>query len=169
MSIIGIDPGVTGAIAILRGAETEIHDMPVLDVKGGHDFNRLEIVHLLSGAGAEHVYIERVQPMGGPKFKGRNGAKQTFQLGCALETLRTACAALRLPYTLVSPQVWKRKFGLLQQTKDASRAAALRLFPEQAERLNRKKDHNRAEALLIAAYGREMQAASEGKAGATKL
>lgn len=53
MSIIGIDPGVTGAIAILRGAETEIHDMPVLDVKGGHDFDRLGIVHLLSGAGAE--------------------------------------------------------------------------------------------------------------------
>ena len=93
------------------------------------------------------MFIENVHARPG------QGVTGMFSLGVSLGSVLGVIAALRLPYTLINPGQWKRRAGLTGKPKDASRARALQLHPELAERLSRKKDHGRAEAVLIARFG----------------
>ncbi len=93
----------------------------------------------------------------------RDGCRQAFGIGSAFATVKTVAALCHLPIHLVTPSVWKRHHGILAvaDPKESGRALAIRLFPASAEQFARKKDHNRADAALIAAYGADTIAKGE--------
>jgi len=142
--IVGIDPGITGAIAVLEGGVlTRIADMPVY---GGRVAGN-EFADLLLGADPHHVIIEDTHPM--PK----NGSIASFKLGLNTGICCGVTQALGLPLLRIRPIVWKRRNGLIAQPKDAARGLAQELWPDMAHYFRRVKDQGRADAALIARYG----------------
>ena len=141
--ICGIDPGKTGAIALLyaQPAYLEVHDMPIL----GKDINGPALSNIFTEFKADHVFIESINSFG-------MGRQSAFNFGKGLGVLLGILASQNIPYTTIAPTKWKKSFGLTRD-KDASRAAATRLFPANANLFERKKDDGRAEATLIALYG----------------
>lgn len=152
--IIGIDPGLTGAIALMDGEICRgVWDMPVSAKtygKGRQVNGRLladlldEIADPLS---RPSVLIEQVGSMPG------QGVASMFSFGHSAGLCEGVCAALGLRYGYVLPQAWKRLYRLTGREKDAARTEAIRLYPEIAHELARKKDIGRADAVLIAGYG----------------
>lgn len=158
----GIDPGKGGGLAEMRRSETAqfrtitFHDCPLykdgdkerIDVAGTVDL--LREVESVDGF-IEMVTVENLHAM--PK----NGSVANFSSGYSLGIWVTALTALGIPYQLVSPVAWKRALMAGEaREKDASRVVAGRMFPEIRSELSRVKDHNRADALLIAEYGRRL-------------
>ena len=142
MRILGIDPGMTGAIALLDDEEgnTNVIDMP--DTPDG-------IYTALSLTGkVDWLYIEHQQAF------PRQGAVSTGKLLQHYGTLIGIATAMGIPYSTLRPAAWKKQLGLTKQDKDASRLMAIGMFPDLADQMSRKKDHGRAEALLIAHAGR---------------
>lgn len=177
MIIVGIDPGVTGALALItdKGYQT-VADLPVmvrtsLRVKGKNGQMRTKETHQVNAAAlAEilrewtaghdknevHVFIEKCQAMPG-KIKGSDKAQSssgTFSLGLSAGIIEGVVAACGLPHTLTHPATWKAKLQLNHKEKSQMRARAIQLFP--TADLHRVKDHNRAEALLLAHYGHQI-------------
>lgn len=147
---LAIDPGLTGAIALIRQDRTcsAVWDMPVA---GG----QVDAVALASDlrpyVGAVHgVAIERVYVM------PRDGGKSAFGFGRSVGALFGVCGALGLAYREVAPQVWKRHHGLLRADKDDSRRLALQRWPDWGDMLRLKKHCGRAEAMLIGDYAVEV-------------
>lgn len=146
---IGIDPGLSGAVAILTPQGAEVHDTPT---------TRLRRQEYLVGAMAEllrpyaglpaHAVLEQVSTRPG------ESAQSGLCTGRGGGLWEAILATLRIPYELVPPAVWKRHFGLLKCDKDASRLRAQCLFPALVPELSRKRDDGRAEALLLADYCR---------------
>ena len=157
MLTIGCDPGAKGAIAVVEdGRLLGVIDMPADEVKvGGKLRSRVnaalltERLTLLSG-GRAHVYIENVnaRPM--------EGAAGAFAFGKACGVLEGVCAALGLPYTLITPAEWKRAMRC-PADKGAARKRACELFPASAAMFARVRDSDRAEACMIALYGEQLQ------------
>jgi len=163
--IIGIDPGVSGAIAILDDAVT-VHPMPTIAVPGRgkarrSEFDEPSIVALFEEASrnglVRHAFIERAYPM--PK----QGSVSGFNFGCGWGILRGILAAFRIPYTIVSARTWQKVMitgipaGDRKSAKLASVLRAKQLFSSVSLRrteASRKDDDGMAEALLIAEYGR---------------
>jgi hypothetical protein len=157
---IGIDPGVSGAIAaILEDGSVRFFDMPVCKVKSGkgakseYDASALASILQLHGMYCRtHATIERQQSMPG------QGVASTFKTGFGFGLLVGALAGLKLPYTVVSAVTWKRRMmDGMGKEKGASILRAKQLFPQAASELHLKKHHGRADALLIAAYGRHLE------------
>ena len=153
MRLVGIDPGVTGALAFidtLDAVHTYVEDMPrdADGVDGGLVYRLLEMYE------PAEVYLEKTQAIPG------KGTRAAFMQGDTNGSLRTAVHVLRVPLIWVQPAQWQRQFSLYgggftdRERKDRSRARAQELFPRLADRLGLVKHHNRAEALLIAEYGR---------------
>jgi hypothetical protein len=151
---LGIDPGLSGAVAVLDddGALVCVHDTPILTLKVArgirHEYDVPGLVSLLApyrGSQA-HVILEKSQPMPG------QGTRSMFTIGYGYGLWLGILGALRIPYTPVRPAVWKKAFSP-GTDKEASRHRAMQLFP--SADLRRKKDHGRAEALLLAWYGWE--------------
>lgn len=155
--IIGIDPGITGAISVIWEDGYAVHDLPTMaNGKGGakvkSKIDGAGLAELLGELGfafsietAPEVYLERVSAMPG------QGVSSMFSMGDTFGCIRGVCAALGYRVHIITPQEWKKHFGL-GKDKEVVRAKAIELFPEAS--LARNKDHNRAEALLIAEYGR---------------
>lgn len=142
MIILGIDPGVSGALAFYR-SETgtlHVHDTPTVDKELDAD----TFAAIISDHRPDHAVIERVGAM--PK----QGVSSTFKFGASYGMARGIVAALGVPHTLVAPTVWKRHFAL-DSDGEKSRALALRTWPGCGS-FARKKDHNRAEAALLALW-----------------
>ena len=154
MRVIGIDPGISGAIAAYDGSNVYVEDVPTLSIKktkGKGEKNVINMAGLADlfnfmFAGADHAYIERVGAMPG------QGVTSMFNFGKAAGTLEMGLAMMQVPYTVISPVEWKAKMGL-NNDGEKSRMRALQLFPRQAAYFQRKMDHNRAEAGLLAWYG----------------
>ncbi len=146
MTYLGIDPGISGGIAFLfPDGNLFVYDIPTVDGEVCVD----TVVGILKTHGKiEMAAIERAQAM--PK----QGVSSTFKYGVAYGMLRSAVTICRIPYRLVSPRVWKKRFGL-DSNKELSRAMAIRLWPG-CGLFSRKMDHGRAEAALIARYGAEV-------------
>jgi crossover junction endodeoxyribonuclease RuvC len=152
MYVIGIDPGLAGAIAVLtaEGTLEALADTPTLVLKVSRGTRMTYDVPGMAAllapyAGQQcHVYIEGSQPMPG------QGTRSTFTTGYGYGLWIGLLASLALPYTSVRPAVWKKAFSL-GKDKEASRLRAMQLYP--GADLRRKKDHGRAEALLLASYG----------------
>ena len=152
MSSVGVDPGNTGAIALLSGADIDIWDMPVMKTKDGKntlDLYRLAaMIRLINKISLQgDVYIEKVHSM------PSQGVSSTFKFGYSYGAVCGQVTSTFGRFIDVTPQKWKKHFNLIGEDKDASRLLALELFPKAANKLKRKKDHGRADALLIAKYG----------------
>ncbi|GBG59270.1 hypothetical protein CBR_g32285 [Chara braunii] len=168
--VLGIDPDVGGAIAVLRTEgqviNVEVLDMPFVQVKVGtrlrrrHDVAALvQLVSAISFPKGSLAFIEKSSPF--PK-DGKQGWFSTgFGYGAWLGVLHSAgCTVMPVP-----PRAWKKSMGILGRdfTKDDSRALAAELFPSIALQVKRKKDHGRAEALLIAAFGQSLCKGDKGE------
>jgi crossover junction endodeoxyribonuclease RuvC len=163
--ILGIDPGLTGALAFrYSDGGFAIHDMPVSarTVGKGNQVNEDALADLLYDYANEEGFpdpitlacIEQVNAM--PPFKGKErstGTASMFAFGMGFGVVRGVVAALGIRREYVPPQTWKKHFGLAGKDKDAARTKAMELFPKLTSQLSRKKDIDRADAVLIAEYG----------------
>ena len=151
--IIGIDPGLTGAVAMMTDEYVYLYDTPVEQVKKGKtiksEYLPSGMAALLRGIEIDHCYLEKVGPMPG------QGVTSMFGFGKGYGLWIGILAALNIPYTLVTPQAWKKSVMQGVSDKDAARGRAMQLYPRVEHSLSRKKDIGRADALLIAHYGKE--------------
>lgn len=160
MIFIGIDPGQTGAVAMICNGDVSTWDTPTTITKKGKK-NRTEylpaqmsgILSDMTGSPEVHAFIEKVHSMPG------QGVASSFNFGTGFGLWLGILAGLQVPYTLVTPQAWKKALMQGMADKDAARIRAQELFPCAAGMLSRKKDIGRADALLIAEHGRRMLAA----------
>ena len=156
MRIIGIDPGLSGAIAILDGLKIfDMFDMPVMSEgkKNKNQLNSAQLVsiirqHILQGDNT-FVIVEQVSAMPG------QGVTSMFNFGQTFGSIKGICAALSLPIFFVRPAKWKKHFDLINSSKDASRTKVIEMYPSISPRLTKKKDVNKADAILIARYFRD--------------
>lgn len=156
MLVYGIDPGLTGALAVLiNGRLIDVADLPVREEGGGTVKRRLDAAVLAAmvrevrrqhGVDSELAVIERVGAM--PK----QGVASVFSLGHTAGVVEATMLAIGVPVEFVSPAVWKRSMELGRDKSDA-RAKASLCYPEQAGFWRLKSQHNRAEAALLARYG----------------
>jgi crossover junction endodeoxyribonuclease RuvC len=164
-TIIGIDPGLTGALAVLRdGCVLYVFDMPIMPNGKGtakikNQVNPAALVQFLYGL--DVPFLEMVVYMEAVTSMPRDAQTISFSLGDSVGTVRGVLAALGIPLTLVRSQVWKKHFGLLKLDKDFSRTKAQQLYPH--VNLSLKKHHNRAEAILIATYGGQHESTYQTK------
>lgn len=160
MRVVGIDPGLTGAIAmintdsIVNAGTYQVHDMPVLALETGKNkkqVNSVVLFDLLKHLSPDVIYLEHVHAMSG------QGVTSMFSFGCGFGIVQGVIGSLKIPMYFVSPAKWKKQMGLTGKDKDLARTKAQQFYPE-AE-LSRKKDIGRADALLIAKYGWMLEAA----------
>ena len=155
MYIIGIAPGISGAICFFEnGKIINVIEMPSMSegkknkkqVNGNQLFN--EIKSHLSEINHENisVVVEHVTAMPG------QGVTSMFNFGQSFGVIKGICSAMQLPIHFVRPTKWKKYFNLINTSKDASRSRAIEIFPKISEKLKRKKDSNKADAILIASY-----------------
>ena len=153
MIIIGIDPGVSGAICILTdGKITEIYEMPTMidGKKNKKQVNGAEVTNIINKELVNekdiNVVIEHVSAMPG------QGVTSMFNFGQSFGVLKGICAAMQIPMYFVRPAKWKKYFNLINSEKDASRTKAIEIFPHFSAQLSRKKDSNKADAILISSF-----------------
>ena len=156
MKIIGIDPGLSGAIAVLeKNKIISIFDIPVMPEgkKNKRQLNSAQLVKLLKDNIFENeevsVVVEQVNAMPG------QGVTSMFNFGQTFGAIKGVCAALELPIFFVRPSKWKKHFELINSSKDASRTKAIEMYPSLSKELSRKKDVNKSDAILIARYYNE--------------
>ncbi len=150
-ALVGIDPGLTGAIAVIRPRGIDLHDCPIVLVGGKRRYNPAGMALLLRSYQQLYprllVGLEKVHSMPG------QGVASSFGFGEGYGIWEGVLASHCIPCQLITSQAWKRSMMAGQaKDKDASRLVAVRLFPEVGDRLQLKKDHGRADALLIAEY-----------------
>jgi crossover junction endodeoxyribonuclease RuvC len=153
MRIIGIDPGLSGAIAILEdGKIKELFDMPVMPdgKKNKRQLNNALLVKLIKdnikNIEDTVMVVEQVNAMPG------QGVTSMFNFGQTFGAIKGICAALGLPIFFVRPAKWKKHFELINSSKDASRTKAIEMYPSISEQLSKKKDVNKSDAILIGRY-----------------
>ena len=158
MLIFGIDPGISGAISILENKKViEIYDMPTMidGKKNKKQVNGSQVTNIikerLNGNKEVVVVVENVNAMPG------QGVTSMFNFGQSFGVIKGVCAALSLPIHFVRPAKWKKHFNLIKTNKDASRTKVIEAYPEISSKLHRKKDSNRADAILIALYFSDTQ------------
>ena len=157
MLIIGIDPGISGSICFFKdGRILEVIEMPVMtegkknkkQVNGAQIYN--EFLKRVNKKEDEiRVVIEQVSAMPG------QGVTSMFNFGQSFGILKGICSAMQLPMFFVRPAKWKKYFNLINSQKDASRTRAIEIFPYFSTQLSKKKDSNKADAILIASFYHE--------------
>ena len=155
--IIGVDPGVRGALAVINteGRITNLIDMPVVEIKVGKSMKLRVSPELLSYemvrySGIADCWVEQVTAMPG------QGVSSMFSFGESFGVVKGVMAGRGINLNLVTPVKWKKAMNL-NAGKDGSRAMAIQMWPEQAEMFKRVKDDGRAEAALIAEFGRRQR------------
>jgi crossover junction endodeoxyribonuclease RuvC len=156
MKIIGIDPGLSGGIAILEDNKVQqLFDMPVMPEgkKNKRQLNSAQLVKLIKdniiNKEEVAVIVEQVNAMPG------QGVTSMFNFGQTFGAIKGVCAALSLPIFFVRPSKWKKHFELINSSKDASRTKAIEMYPTLSNELSKKKDVNKSDAILIARYFNE--------------
>ena len=158
MLIIGIDPGISGSICFLdNGKILDVIEMPILtdgkknkkQVNGSQVYNEVTKRIKQFEKNQIRVVIEHVSAMPG------QGVTSMFNFGQSFGILKGICTAMQLPMYFVRPAKWKKYFNLLNSEKDASRTRAIEIFPYFSSQLSRKKDSNKADAILIASFYHE--------------
>ena len=155
MLIIGIDPGISGSICFFQdGVIKDVVEMPTMiegkknkkQVNGSQIFN--EISEKIKNMDKKNikVVIEHVTAMPG------QGVTSMFNFGQSFGILKGICSAMQLSVYFVRPAKWKKYFNLINSEKDASRTRAIEIFPYYSSHLSRRKDSNKADAILIASY-----------------
>ena len=158
MLIIGIDPGISGSICFFKdGKILEVLEMPTMaeGKKNKKQVNGSQIFNEISKRVGEveprnvRVVIEQVSAMPG------QGVTSMFNFGQSFGILKGVCTAMQLPMYFVRPAKWKKYFGLIKSKKVASRTRAIEIFPYFSSQLSKKKDSNKADAILIASFYHE--------------
>ena len=155
MLIIGIDPGISGSICFFKdGVILDVIDMPTMiegkknkkQVNGSQIFNEIsERIKSINKKDVK-VIVEQVSAMPG------QGVTSMFNFGQSYGILKGVCSAMKLPMFFVRPAKWKKYFNLINSQKDASRTRAIEIFPYFSTHLSKKKDSNKADAILIASF-----------------
>ena len=155
MLIIGIDPGVSGSICFLKdGKILDVIEMPVMNegkknkkqVNGAQIYNEISKKINSNPETKIRVVIEHVTAMPG------QGVTSMFNFGQSFGVIKGICSAMSLPMFFVRPAKWKRYYNLINSEKDASRTRAIEIFPDFSSQLSKKKDSNKADAILIASF-----------------
>jgi crossover junction endodeoxyribonuclease RuvC len=155
MLIIGIDPGISGSICFFQdGKIIDVVEMPTMtegkknkkQVNGSQIFNEISFRVKKLDKKDIKVIIEQVSAMPG------QGVTSMFNFGQSFGILKGICSAMQLPMYFVRPTKWKKYFNLINSEKDASRTRAIEIFPYFSGQLSRKKDSNKADAILIASF-----------------
>ena len=158
MLIIGIDPGISGSICFLdNGKILDVIEMPIMtdgkknkkQVNGSQVYNEITKRIKQFEKNQIRVVIEHVSAMPG------QGVTSMFNFGQSFGILKGICTAMQLPMYFVRPAKWKKYFNLLNSEKDASRTRAIEIFPYFSSQFSRKKDSNKADAILIASFYHE--------------
>ena len=158
MLIIGIDPGISGSICFfLDGKILEVLEMPTMaegkknkkQINGSQIYNEINRVINKIQNQEVRVVIEQVSAMPG------QGVTSMFNFGQSFGILKGICSAMKLPMYFVRPAKWKKYFNLINSEKDASRTKAIEIFPYFSQKLSKKKDANKADAILIASFYNE--------------
>ena len=155
MLIIAIDPGISGSICFFKdGKILDVIEMPTMaegkknkkQVNGAQIYN--EILKRSEDIDKKYikVIIEQVSAMPG------QGVTSMFNFGQSFGILKGICSAMQLSMYFVRPAKWKKYFNLINSEKDASRTKAIEIFPYYSSNLAKKKDSNKADAILIASY-----------------
>jgi len=158
MLIIGIDPGISGSICFFEGGKIiDVIEMPTMtdgkknkrQVNGSQIYN--EILKRINKIEKQNirVIIEQVSAMPG------QGVTSMFNFGQSFGILKGICSAMQLPMYFIRPAKWKKYFSLINSEKDASRTKAIEMFPSFSSQLSKKKDSNKADAILIASFYHE--------------
>ena len=164
MYIISIDPGISGAICFFENNKIEdVIEMPCMaegkknkkQVNGAQIFN--EISRRIKNKDKKEIFvvIEQVAAMPG------QGVTSMFNFGQSFGVLKGICSAMRLSMYFVRPAKWKKYFNLIKTEKEASRTKAIEIFPEFSSNLSKKKDTNKADAILIASFFNNTHSLSE--------
>ncbi|MEK9544819.1 MAG: crossover junction endodeoxyribonuclease, partial [Pelagibacteraceae bacterium] len=147
------DPGLSGGIAVLDNNKViELFDMPVMaeGKKNKKQLNSALLAKLIkestSNTSESAVIVEQVNAMPG------QGVTSMFNFGQTFGAIKGICATLELPIFFVRPSKWKKHFQLINSSKDASRTRAIEMYPHLAEKLSKKKDVNKSDAILIARF-----------------
>tara|TARA_B100001059_G_C17807811_1_gene570297 strand:- start:1213 stop:1713 length:501 start_codon:yes stop_codon:yes gene_type:complete len=158
MKIIGIDPGLSGGIAVLENNKViNTFDMPVMSEgkKNKRQLNSAQLVKILKDSLKNDkeenvsVVVEQVNAMPG------QGVTSMFNFGQSFGAIKGICAALNLPIFFVRPAKWKKHFELINSSKDASRTKVIEMYPSLSSQLSKKKDVNKSDAILIARFYNE--------------
>ena len=159
MLIFGIDPGISGAISIFKNNKfVEVLDMPTMidGKKNKRQVNGAQFAHIIKEYsngydGEMSVIVEQVNAMPG------QGVTSMFNFGQSFGVIKGVCSALNIPIYFVRPLKWKKYFDLVKTHKDASRTKAIQIYPHISNKISRKKDSNKADAILIASYFKDLQ------------
>tara|TARA_B100001250_G_C19642296_1_gene718835 strand:+ start:468 stop:956 length:489 start_codon:yes stop_codon:yes gene_type:complete len=155
MLIIGIDPGIVGAICFFeKGEILDVIDMPTMadGKKNKRQINGRQIFNEISARIKNYpidninVVVEQVSAMPG------QGVTSMFNFGQSFGVIKGICSAMQLPIFFVRPAKWKKHFNLINSQKDASRTKVIEIFPKISSILSKKKDANKADAILIASF-----------------
>ena len=155
MIIVGIDPGISGALCFFsNGNVIDVIDMPTMaegkknkkQVNGRQIFNEILNIKNSFAGHKINVVVEQVSAMPG------QGVTSMFNFGQSFGVIKGICSAMELPIFYVRPAKWKKYFNLINAEKDASRTKVIEMFPKISQKLSRKKDNNKADAILIAKY-----------------
>ena len=155
MLIIGIDPGISGAMCFFQNGEiTDVIDMPSMadGKKNKRQINSQQVFNEISERIINIpkkeiiVVIEQVSAMPG------QGVTSMFNFGQSFGVLKGICSAMQLSMYFVRPAKWKKYYGLIKTEKDASRTKVIEIFPYISSKLSKKKDSNKADAILIASF-----------------
>ena len=153
MKIIGIDPGLSGAIAVMHDKKViNMYDMPVMaeGKKNKRQLNSSQLVNIIKENINEDedtiVVVEQVNAMPG------QGVTSMFNFGQTFGAIKGVCAALKLPIFFVRPSIWKKHFELINSSKDASRTKVIEMYPTLSSQLAKKRDVNKSDAVLIAKF-----------------
>ena len=155
MLVIGIDPGISGSICFFEdGKILDVVEMPTMiegkknkrQVNGSQVYNEISKRIKKIDKKDIRVIIEQVSAMPG------QGVTSMFNFGQSFGILKGICSSMQLPMYFVRPAKWKKYFNLIKTEKDASRTKAIEILPYISEELSRKKDANKADAILIASF-----------------
>ena len=158
MLIIGIDPGISGSICFFKdGKILDVIEMPTMNegkknkrqVNGAQIYNEIKKRVSNELDTNVRVVIEHVTAMPG------QGVTSMFNFGQSFGILKGICSAMQIPMFFVRPAKWKKYFNLINSEKDASRTRAIEIFPYFSSQLSKKKDSNKADAILIASFYHE--------------
>ncbi|ECD6619167.1 hypothetical protein E2327_16855 [Salmonella enterica subsp. enterica] len=148
-AVLGIDPGCSGSLVLIteQGGYIDHLAMPTIKVGTKSRVNGAAVAAWLCKYGITHAYLEQVGAMPG------QGTASMFTFGHAAGVAEGILQGLNIPYTLVTPQAWKKSAGLIGSDKDAARSRAIQLYPELRALDAKAKGQAIADALLIARHG----------------
>jgi crossover junction endodeoxyribonuclease RuvC len=150
-TIVGIDVGATGALAFKYGTELIIYDIPTFQRNKTTRIDNHALTKILRENRVSHAWIEQVNAFG-------MGASSAYNFGWNCGCIEAVLSAIGIPFSYVTPQVWKKELQVptdknSTKNKNLARMRATQMMPQRAHNWDKAKDHNRAEAALIALYG----------------